>query len=204
MVIGLTGGTGCGKTTALNVLKEMGALCFDADAVYHELLRTDTALLAAIEAEFPGTVEHGILQRKKLGAQVFGNPDALARLSAITQPRVVDAIRQQMSGDLVVIDAISLTESGLAAICDHTVAITAPAEAQIARIMTREGISRDYAAARVAAQKPADYFASTCEYVLCNDKTAEEFCVNCRNLFKKLIKEKEIHGSHYVCPEERF
>jgi len=192
MVIGLTGGTGCGKTTALRVLQEMGARCFDADAVYHDLLRSDEALLAAIEAAFPGTVENGELQRKKLGAQVFGDPEKLKRLSAITQPRVAEAIEKKLDGSLAVIDAIALTESGLHTLCDHTVAVVAPREAQIERIMAREGISRSYAEARVDAQKSAREFADSCEYVLYNDGTAEEFRVQCRNLFEKLVKEKEI------------
>lgn len=194
MVIGLTGGTGCGKTTALQVLQEMGAQCFDADAVYHELLRTDADLLAAIEAAFPGTVERGELQRKKLGAQVFGNPEKLRLLSDLTHPRVMQAICDRLQPGLAVIDAIGLQESGLDAICDCTVAVTAPKEAQITRIMAREGVSRDYAAARVNAQRSADSFAASCQYVLNNDGTQEEFRNQCRNLFEKLIKEKEING----------
>ena len=204
MVIGLTGGTGSGKTTALQVLQEMGAQCFDADAVYHQLLQTDAELLAAIEAAFPGTVEQGALQRKKLGAQVFGDPEKLKLLSSITQPRVVQAIRDQLHPGLAVIDAIGLMESGLDALCDHTVAVTAPKEAQIARIMAREGISRDYAAARVESQRSAASFAAACQYVLHNDGTQESFRVQCRNLFEKLIKETDIYGSDHVHPEERL
>jgi len=194
MVIGLTGGTGCGKTTALTVLQEMGARCFDADAVYHELLRTDGALLGAIEAAFPGVVEHGGLQRKKLGAQVFGSPEKLRLLSSITQPRVVQAIREEIRPGLTVIDAIGLLESGLERLCDHTVAVTAPREAQILRIMARDGVTRAYAEARVDAQKSPEEFAKACDFVLLNDGTQEEFKIKCRNLFEKLIKEKEIDG----------
>ena len=64
MILGITGGTGCGKTTLLNVLKERGAVVLDCDAIYHELLTRDASLLAAIEERFPGTVEDGVLQRK--------------------------------------------------------------------------------------------------------------------------------------------
>lgn len=71
MILGITGGTGCGKTTLLNVLKERGAVVLDCDAIYHELLTRDASLLAAIEERFPGTVEDGVLQRKKLGNMVF-------------------------------------------------------------------------------------------------------------------------------------
>ena len=192
MVIGLTGGTGCGKTTALRVLQELGARCFDADAVYHRLLETDRELLAAIETAFPGVVEEGKLQRKKLGAQVFGDPEKLKLLSAITQPRVAAAIEAQLDGGLAVIDAISLTESGLSKLCDHTVAVIAPRESQITRIMAREGVDRSYAEARVLAQKPAEEFAAACDYVVNNDGTPEEFRELCLKLFEKLIKGEEI------------
>ena len=187
MVIGLTGGSGCGKTTALEVLREMGAACFDADAVYHELLRTDAALLAEINAAFPGSVEDGVLLRKKLGAQVFGNPEALAQLSAITHPRVVEAIRAQLGPGLSVIDAIGLLESGLGAICDVTVAVTAPTEARIARLTARECVSWDYAAARIAAQKSNAEFSAACDYTLENDGTQDEFRLKCQNLFETLL-----------------
>ena len=78
MILGITGGTGCGKTTLLEMIRQAGGVVLDCDAIYHELLRTDGALLAAIEDRFPGTVEGGTLQRKKLGAVVFADPEALA------------------------------------------------------------------------------------------------------------------------------
>ena len=63
MIIGITGGTGCGKTTLLNILRDQGGLVLDCDAIYHELLQRDDHLLAAIEERFPGVVENGVLQR---------------------------------------------------------------------------------------------------------------------------------------------
>ena len=194
MVIGLTGGSGCGKTTALMVLKAMGARCFDADAIYHELLRTDKAMLAEINKAFPGAVENGMLQRKKLGAQVFGNPEALQKLTAITHPCVYRAIARELDGSLAVIDAFGLIESGLGDLCDYTVAVTAPTEARIARLMAREGISRDYAAARIAAQKTNEEFSKSCVITLCNDRTAEAFTEQCQIQFEKLIKEHNYDG----------
>ena len=68
MIIGITGGTGCGKTTALDAIRDMGGLVLDCDAIYHRLLQEDPALLRAIDNRFPGTVDQGVLQRKKLGA----------------------------------------------------------------------------------------------------------------------------------------
>lgn len=85
-IVGITGGTGCGKTTALMELERQGALVIDCDAVYHELLASNAAMLAEINARFPGTIENGVLQRKKLGAVVFADAAALDDLNAITQP----------------------------------------------------------------------------------------------------------------------
>lgn len=88
MILGITGGTGCGKTTLLNVLKERGAVVLDCDAIYHELLTRDASLLAAIEARFPGVVEDGVLLRKKLGNLVFSHKNALLDLNKITHAAV--------------------------------------------------------------------------------------------------------------------
>ena len=88
MIIGITGGTGCGKTTALSILEELGGLIIDCDRVYHNLLKTDEALLAEIENRFPGTVENKELNRKKLASIVFSDEAALLDLNAITHKAV--------------------------------------------------------------------------------------------------------------------
>ena len=84
MVIGITGGTGCGKTTLLNCIAEKGGVILDCDAIYHRLLQTDETLLRAIEARFSGVVENGQLQRKKLGNIVFSDKNALIILTNIS------------------------------------------------------------------------------------------------------------------------
>ena len=88
MILGITGGTGCGKTTLLKEIQKLGGLVLDCDAIYHELLRTDAAMLRAIENRFPGVVEAGLLNRKKLGAIVFTDEQALLDLNAITHSAV--------------------------------------------------------------------------------------------------------------------
>ena len=190
MVIGLTGGSGCGKTTALQELCSLGALPLDADAVYHELLKQDVQMLAEIEAAFPGSVIDGKLQRKKLAAVVFPDPAKLARLNAITHPRVREAILSAIRGEkegLFAIDAFGLMEGKLDELCDHTVAVLAPVETRLARLMRRDGISREEAARRIAAQKSDAAFSESCEYTLYNCGTEEEFRRKCRELFTALI-----------------
>lgn len=196
IVIGITGGTGCGKTTALSVLEELGTAVIDCDALYHELLRTDGELVSAIDTAFPGTVEDGILQRKKLGAVVFSDPEALRRLGEITTPRIVAAVQKQVEAAAprpCAIDAVGLTESGLGELCTHTVAVTAPEEARIARLVAREGISEEYAALRIRAQKENEAFAAACGLTLENKYgCVADFADHCRAVFTKILKEEQL------------
>ena len=188
MILGITGGTGCGKTTLLNCIAERGGLILDCDAIYHDLLRTDPALLSAIEARFPGSVENGALQRKELGNLVFSDEKALSDLNAITHGAVKAEVLRRLSEKprLAAIDAIALFEGGLATLCDITVAVTAPEEARIQRLMVRDGIGRDYAKRRIAAQKSAEWFRERCDYCLENNGTQADFQKTCLAFLRKL------------------
>ena len=181
MILGITGGTGCGKTTLLRCIAEQGGMILDCDAIYHELLKTDKTLLNAIEARFPGTVENGVLQRKKLGNLVFSQRKALSDLNAITHGAVKAEVLRRLSEKprLAAIDAIALFEGGLATLCDITVAVTAPEEARIQRLMVRDGIGRDYAKRRITAQKSAEWFRERCDYCLDNNGTQADFQKTC-------------------------
>lgn len=181
MIIGITGGTGCGKTTLLDLIAEFGGTIIDCDAVYHRLLQTDPSLLASIENRFPGTVEKGVLQRKKLGQLVFADKAALKDLNAITHGAVKQEVLRLLSPEpaLAAIDAIGLFEGGLAELCQLTVAVTAPEEARIARLMQRDNITEEYARSRIAAQRPQAEFAALCQYTLENNTSVEAFREKC-------------------------
>ena len=180
-VIGITGGTGCGKTTLLSCVETLGGTVIDCDRVYHDLLKTDESLLQAIEARFPGTVCGGRLDRKALGAIVFADEAALGDLNAITHSAVTAQVRKLLRSQsgLVAIDAIGLFESGLVSLCDTTVAVTAPEEARLSRLMARDGIDEAYAKARIAAQKDNAYFSTLCRHTLENDGSAADFQQKC-------------------------
>lgn len=194
-IIGITGPTGAGKTTALNELIKLGGCIYDADAVYHGLLKNNAALRRELEDRFgPMTDEAGNFDRKKLGAIVFADSTALADLNAIAHRYVVKAIKAELSRAeeqgfrCAAIDAIALFESGLSDLCQATVAITAPAEIRVRRIMVREGISEEYARSRVAAQHPDEFFTSRCEHTLINDCAApEEFAARAKALFESIL-----------------
>ena len=195
-VIGITGPTGAGKTTVLKEIEALGGAVIDCDAVYHEMLESDRALQENLERAFgPLRDGQGAIDRKKLGAVVFGDPAKLERLNAIALRGVVQRTRQMVKENrsrgigLTAIDAFALLESGLADLCTTTVAVLAPAEARVARIMAREGISEDYAWARVRAQKGDDFYRKGCTHVLVNDgEDPAAFAAQARTLFRDIIE----------------
>ena len=181
LIIGITGGSGSGKTTLLHLIRERNGLVLDCDAIYHELLKTDEDLLRAIENRFPGTVADGELNRKKLGSIVFGDEKALLDLNAITHAAVKDEVLRRLkeTPGLAAIDAIGLFEGGLAGLCDVTVAVTAPVEDRVRRLMARDGISEEYARKRIAAQRSSAEFSALCHHTLENNGDIGAFRTKC-------------------------
>ena len=180
-ILGITGGSGCGKTTLLDTIASLGGTVIDCDAVYHRLLKHDASLLEAIANRFPNTVKNGTLDRKALGNLVFHNPEELKALNAITHPAVKAEVLRCFPPipSFIAIDAIGLFEGDLSSLCDATVAVLAPKESRIQRLMRRESISREYAEKRIAAQNEDAWYRENCDYVLINDGTLEEFQGKC-------------------------
>ncbi len=197
-IVGITGGSGCGKTTALRELENRGALLLDCDAVYHELLRASESLIAELEAAFPGTTEGGVLRRDRLGEIVFQDEEKLKLLNEITHRHILAEITRRLrtwamwGGTLAALDAIELISSGLAEICSFTIAVTAPDETRIARIMARDGISREKAEMRIRAQRPNAWFEENCDFTLSNDGDINRFI----RILNDYLEERLNHGEH--------
>lgn len=195
-VLGITGGSGCGKTTALKELEKYGALVLDCDEVYHKLLLENEVLKDELNSEFPGAVEDGQVKRDRLAAAVFSSESALQRLNEITHRHITTELHHRMEdwavrgGKLVALDAIELIGSGLAGECDYTVAITASEETRVQRIMMRDSIDRESAMKRIRAQKPNEYFEEHCNVTLSNDGDREEFIKR----FNQTMEEVLYHG----------
>lgn len=194
LIVGLTGGTGAGKTSALAALEDLGGTVLDCDAVYHQMLRTDHALREAITAAFgPVFCPDGSLDRQKLGTLVFSDHAALDRLNAIVYEYLPpELLRRAQGHTLVGLDAISLMESGLGRLCACTVAVLAPAEDRVRRIMARDGISEDYARLRISAQQPDAFYRERCSHILENNcATPAQFREQARIFFRSMLREIE-------------
>ena len=205
LVIGITGPTGAGKTTALRTLESLGVRVLDCDAIYNGLLKSDEQLRRELTGRFGDVFDGDGLNRRKLGSLVWNDAGALNDLNAITHKYVMAELKRQVEDAReknlpgVAIDAISLLESGAGDLCDTTVAVIAPREVRIARIMAREGIDRDYAAARISAQKDGAWYTEHCDHTLTNDQTEPAFRATCLDFFRRclhLIDKKSTTGGN--------
>ena len=196
-IIGITGPTGAGKTSLLRQVEKLDGAVIDCDAVYHKLLNTDEDLQAALENQFgPLRDESGCIDRKKLGSIVFCNSEQLQILNSIAWVFIIAHIEtlvqeyQAHGQELIAIDAIALLESSLKDLCQVIVAVVAPPEERVRRIMAREDISEEYAWALEKAQKPNEYFTQNCDWVLVSDsKTAKKFAQKAQRFLKELLAE---------------
>jgi dephospho-CoA kinase len=180
VVIGLTGPIGSGKSHVRSVLVSLGAEGIDADRVAHEVMAPDGPAHAGIVAEFGPDIlgSDGLIDRGKLGARVFGDPAALARLEAIVHPAVGQAIRDRVEAStapLVVIEAIKLLEAGLArSLCDQVWVALCTRRHQFSRLQASRGMSADEVRRRLANQMPPAQMAVQAHRVIRTDGTTAE------------------------------
>lgn len=157
-VLGLTGSIGMGKSATAAIFREAGVPVHDADACVHALYRGKAAPL--IEAEFPGVVADGIVDRAALSRRVLGQADRIAALEAIVHPLVREERRRLLvaaaaaRAPVAVLDIPLLFETGGEADCDAVLVVTAPAEVQRRRVLARPGMTEQKFEAILARQMP--------------------------------------------------
>ncbi len=158
VVLGLTGSIAMGKSTAAGMLRAGGLPVHDSDAAVHRLIGRGGAAVPAIAAAFPGCVVDGAVDRARLGAVVFADPAALARLEAILHPMVVAGTRAFLARQarrrarVAVLDIPLLFETGRDGAIDRVLVVSAPAFLQHQRVLGRAGMTADRLAAILARQ----------------------------------------------------
>ena len=158
--IGLAGGSGSGKGTVSSLLMQSGIPSFDCDAVYHGLISHDGPLTREIVAAFGEGIlaPDGAIDRPALAAVVFHDPKKREELNRISHRKILSVLREwaeraeKQGITAILVDAPLLFESGFDRECDLTIAVTAPLDTRIQRIVSRDGITEEQARERIAAQ----------------------------------------------------
>ena len=193
-IIGLTGGSGAGKSTVAHALHAMGAGWVDADAVYHMLCRENRGMLDELRAAFGDVLDgNGALDRTRLAPIVFAAPERLALLNQLTIPYIREASRQAFERcakdgcPFILYDAPTLFQSGVDSLCNGgVIGVIASREIRIARVMERDGLSREHAAARIDAQPDDGFYRLRCRWIIENGSTLEAAERQCAALFHQL------------------
>ena len=165
-VVGLTGPTGAGKSTVAEVWRQLGVPVIDTDGLARRVVEPDSPCLKELVDAFTPEIlnQDGTLNRAVLARKAFSTPQGAATLNAITHPAILALTRQMLEQAAdeghaaAVVDAPLLFEAGFDRICHHVVAVTAPAEDRLARIMVRDGLTEDAARLRMKAQQPDAFY----------------------------------------------
>jgi dephospho-CoA kinase len=195
VVIGLAGGIGTGKSAVSRILEELGALVLDADKFGHEVYLPNTDGLREVVAAFGKDVllPSGEVDRRALGGKVFGNPEAMGKLNAITWPRIrqklEDGIEKQRSAgtQVVVLDAAVLIEAGWTDAVDQVWVVTAPEAQVVQRIQARNNITEEQVRARMASQMSTEERVKHANVVVDNDGNLDDLRCKIEALWKDHI-----------------
>ncbi len=175
-MIGLTGGIASGKSTVSRRLAELGAAVFDADEVSREVIASEEVLSRIREAFGDGVFgEDGSLSRPALAREVFASDENALLLDSIMHPAIAAELKkrardaEESGAPLVFVDAALLIESGFYKLCSEVWLVTASYETRIKRIMERDGLTREEAAARISRQMPEEEKRRYADTVIEND-----------------------------------
>ncbi|MFO1255095.1 MAG: dephospho-CoA kinase [Sphingomonadaceae bacterium] len=194
-ILGLTGSIGMGKSAVAAMLRGLGVPVFDADAAVHELQGPGGACIDPIERAFPGTTGPAGVDRQKLGAAVFGNPEALRLLESIVHPEVAELRRAFLADNadapLIVFDIPLLYEKTGNHGLDAVVVVSAPAEMQRERVLARPGMTKDKFEQILALQVPDAEKRARADYVIDTGTSLAETRHAVQQLVHALVQDRK-------------
>ncbi len=195
-IIGLTGGIASGKSTVSRALRELGAIVIDADEVAHTIMEPGKPAWEDIIEHFGSGVLNAdqTIDREKLGAIVFNNPERLQVLNQITHPRVgeqfkqiITTLRAEKSDAVLFIEVPLLYETHMERICEEVLVVWVDEETQIQRLMKRDGLSREDALKRIDAQMSLDEKARRADFVIDNRYSIEETIASATKYYNNIL-----------------
>lgn len=197
ITLGITGRSGCGKSTVTAVFAAHSVPLADADQISREILLPGSPLLPALAERFGGDIlaPDGTLNRRLLADRAFATPEGKAALDGLTHPEIVRRIRAAKQAALAsgaplfVLDGAVIVGTAAQAECDRLCVVTAPFETSVSRIMARDGISAEMAARRLNAQTPEETLTAQADYVLCNDTDLARLQAAAAQLCTRLMQE---------------
>lgn len=197
IVIGLTGPTGAGKSTIAAALQKVGCKIIDADLIARQAV-TNPDCINALKAEYGDDIigEGGGLNRHLLAQRAFSNARSAAKLNEITHPVIKKeivrqlALYQQSIARAIVVDAALLFESRTDSLCTTTVAVTAPLNLRLSRIVNRDSISLKLAKARIGAQQQNDYYSQKAQYLFDGATDQGQLQIQANQLLEQIIGDR--------------
>jgi len=195
-VIGLTGGIGSGKSTVSRFLGEMGAVVLDADKVGHQAYQPGTETWKELVAAFGEDIvaPDSTIDRRKLGAIVFADPEALAHLNRIMHPRMFDMMKARIEEyrgqgtEVVVLEAAILLEANWTPLVDEVWVTVASESTVVQRTRERTGLPEEQIKARIRSQLSNEERSQQAKVVITNDGDLEELRVKVEELWQELQK----------------
>ena len=203
ITLGITGRSGCGKSTVTAVFAAHGVPLADADRISREILLPGSPLLPVLAQRFGADIlrTDGTLDRRLLADRAFATPEGKAALDAITHPEIVRRIRaakqaaRAAGASLFVLDGAVIVGTEAETECDRLAVVTAPFETSVARIAARDGISPEMAARRLNAQMPEEQLLRRADYILRNDAERAALETAATQLCEALLQEGRKGGA---------
>ncbi len=193
IVLGITGSIGMGKSTVTSFLKEQNIPVHESDNCVHELLANDSQLISQISQAFPNAIENGLVNRQKLGEQVFANQAAMKTLESLVHPKVKKsqqdflAQHRKNSAAIVGLDIPLLFEGGYEKLCNYVIVVTCNKTLQQSRVLKRPGVTLERFKQIQAMQLPTEAKIAKADFVIQTDVEPESTLQALKEVLKEIV-----------------
>lgn len=197
IAVGITGRSGCGKSTVTALFRAKGVPCADADQISRDILQPGSPILPVLAQRFGADIlnEAGALDRRLLADRAFRTAEGTAALNAITHPEILRRIRaakdaaRAAGSPLFVIDGAVIVGTACEAECDRLIVVAAPFATSVARIAQRDGIAPEMAARRLNAQTPPEVLEARADWLLRNDGSLDALRAAASQVYEALLEQ---------------